>query len=185
MVTKQQQLEWLAKAWENFTDNRHKVFMSVYRCGDFVGFHAVEKHEITKQEWQQEREKMQKQGEKADSWHERGELPPVGEVCEFINTDDAEWHSQLSTGSEVEILAHYSPCQDSMTVAVFAHKVSDWNQKGRLVDQGTKVCFRPLRAEREKAIDEMIAVISSMNILSIKSIAEKLYDAGCRMEKQQ
>lgn len=190
MVTKQQQLEWLAKAWENFTDNRHKVFMSVYRCGDFVGFHAVGKHEITKQEWQQERDKMQKQGEKADSWHECGELPPVGCECEWVDesgVDGAAGAVYPDIGDAVSICAHkQTPGGD--VIAIFT-----WEPGGdglRVAASRMPSDFRPIRTEREKAIDEM--VYEFINHYGDPKggerylpIAAKLYDAGYRKEKSK
>lgn len=124
---------------------------------------------------------------KVGDWHKNGELPPVGEVCEFVRTGDVDWHKQLNTGTEVTILAHYSPCNDGEMVAVFCHQVCDDTEEGRLVDQGVSVCFRPLRTERDKATDEMAGEF--INYYGdpkggerYLGIAEKLYDAGYRKE---
>lgn len=125
---------------------------------------------------------------KAGDWHKNGELPPVGEVCEFVRTGDVDWHKQLNTGTEVTILAHYSPCNDGEIVAVFCYKVCDEFEEGRIVDQGVKICFRPLRTERDKEIDEIISTAkrigwnSEMASQIIGEVAAELYDAGYRKE---
>ena len=113
-------------------------------------------------------------------WHKNGELPPVGEVCEFVRTGDVDWHKQLKTGTEVTILAHYSPCNDGEMVAVFCHKVCDETQDGRLVDQGIGVCFRPLRTECEKAIDGMVSLVEPL--ATYREFAGAIYDAGMYKE---
>ena len=55
-VTKQQQLAWLVKHWDEWVSPARIVFMSKVIPGGFtsIGSYA---HEITKEEWQQERDK--------------------------------------------------------------------------------------------------------------------------------
>ena len=176
MVTKQQQLEWLAKNISKFPDGMHKVFASVYCVGIFVGFLAEEKHEITLQEWQQERNKISSKPEVDNSWYERGEFPPVGCECEFCNSDDewADWlHSVFvgfdSTGNGV--------------VSVFG------DDKGVLWISNNSSDFRPLRTEREKAIDEMVDILKAkfdlhgVGSVAVVNIVDELYDAGYRKVK--
>ena len=56
MVTKQQQLAWLTKQWGEWVSPARVVPMSKVILGGFtsIGSYA---HEITKEEWQQERGK--------------------------------------------------------------------------------------------------------------------------------
>ena len=62
MVTKQEQLEWLAKAWESWSPyERGYVMMSSLFLGDFCSRqdlfgHVV--HEITREDWQKKRDKL-------------------------------------------------------------------------------------------------------------------------------
>ena len=57
MVTKQQQLKWLAKQWDEWVSPARVVFMSKVIFGGFTSISSYA-HEITKEEWQQERDKI-------------------------------------------------------------------------------------------------------------------------------
>ena len=56
MVTKQQQLAWLVKHWAEWVSPARVVFMSKVIFGGFTSMSSYA-HEITKEEWQQERDK--------------------------------------------------------------------------------------------------------------------------------
>ena len=56
MVTKQQQLAWLAKHWSEWVSPARVVFMSKVILGGFTSMSSYA-HEITKEEWQQYRGK--------------------------------------------------------------------------------------------------------------------------------
>ena len=56
MVTKQQQLAWLAKRWDEWVSPARVVPMSKVILGGFTSISSYA-HEITKEEWQQERYK--------------------------------------------------------------------------------------------------------------------------------
>ena len=165
MVTKQQQLEYLARECHSW---RGRDFILVsdtelgYRLPVSSGCHL-----ITKKEWQQERDKMQKQAEQAqpelpaqdNSWHERGELPPVGGVCEaMIN---GEWIA-------AEVLRHRINSAGMNVAAVMSCASFGvyWAAD-----------FRPLRTEREKAIDAACKAIGDVGEDGLLMI-ERLYDAG-------
>ena len=157
MVTKQQQLEYLARECHSW---RGRDFILVsdtelgYRLPVSSGCHL-----ITREEWQQERDKMSSKPEVDNSWHERGELPPVGGVCEaMIN---GEWIA-------AEVLRHRINSAGMNVAAVMSCASFGvyW-----------AVDFRPLRTEREKAIDaacKAIGVVGEDGLLMI----ERLYDAG-------
>ena len=55
MVTKQQQLAWLAKHWDEWVSIASVVPMSKVILGGFTSMSSYA-HEITKDEWQQQRE---------------------------------------------------------------------------------------------------------------------------------
>ena len=57
MVTKQQQLAWLAKQWGEWVSPARIVFMSKAILGGFTSM-SYYAHEITKEEWQQERDRI-------------------------------------------------------------------------------------------------------------------------------
>lgn len=179
-VTKQQQLEWMAKHMDKWAHGKPEAYlMSVDEVGFVVGLATTispvemiygRYHTITREEWQQERDKMQKQPAQPaqdNSWRERGEFPPVGCECEMHN--NGSWTNGSRVWEPVKVLA-----VTNQNVIVTKDGINE-NVRRRC-----NVAFRPLRTEREKAIDEMVAVISSMSILSVESIAEKLYDSGYR-----
>ena len=56
MVTKQQQAAWLAKQWDEWVSPARVVPMSTVILGGFTSMSSYA-HEITKEEWQQERDK--------------------------------------------------------------------------------------------------------------------------------
>ena len=157
MVTKQQQLEYLARECHSW---RGRDFILVsdtelgYRLPVSSGCHL-----ITQQEWQQERDKMSSKPEIDNSWHERGELPPVG--CECSAVCDGQW----------------------VTVEVLRHRVNNAGMNVAAVMSCASfgvywaADFRPLRTEREKAIDaacKAIGVVGEDGLLMI----ERIYDAG-------
>ena len=154
MVTKQQQLKWLAKRFESLPFGSDSILMS----DEVLGYMGYE-HKITNQELKQERDKMSSKPEVDNSWHERGELPPVGGVCEaMIN---GEWIA-------AEVLRHRINSAGMNVAAVMSCASFGvyWAAD-----------FRPLRTEREKAIDaacKAIGVVGEDGLL----IIERIYDAG-------
>ena len=165
-VTKQQQLEWLALNIDDFF-GCDVVHMSAQLIGEKRMVLDSKYHTITIEEWQHERDKMKKQSEQPardNSWHERGELPPVGTICKMI--DDK------NTWLECEIIAH----KNSFCIGWISSRNAPF-----YTDDKSE--FRPLRTEREKAIEEMANLIAKSVFGSAKCQAEKLYDAGYRKVK--
>ena len=250
MVTKQQQLEWLAGKYEKWPVSDEYVVMSGYDIGLFGGCYY-----ITKEEWQQERDKMQKQminiasvsvklgGDNPDnswheqdgkvmsenefedelekmywdfdaerakkakcerlnfkmfmriasglrverkqgnSWHERGELPPVGCECVWVDESGVDCPPGVkypAVGDVVSVCAHrQTPGGDA--IAIFTWAPGD----GGLYVACSRMPsdFRPLRTEREKAIDEMVSVILDydgymMTSATAELVARQLHYAG-------
>lgn len=98
---------------------------------------------------------------KVSDWHKNGELPPVGEVCEAYIDYPPQW-------VETEIVAH----KDGFAIG--------WCKSVMKGCHGDKAHeFRPLRTEREKAIDEMMG---HCDYLGSRDFAGKLFDAGYRKE---
>lgn len=174
MVTKQQQLEWLARVFNTFPFSIGVVFMSKHDIGDIGYFgYANFSHAITRQEWQQEQDKMQKKAEQVaqtapdNSWHERGEFPPAGCECEAFVNEENKW-------VRFEVIA----IRDGF--------VMGWCRESLCGFQSDeKSEFRPIRTEREKAIDEMLSVYAGKDDGKpihprCKLLAEMLYDAGYR-----
>ena len=96
-------------------------------------------------------------------WHKSGELPPVGEVCEAYIDYPPQW-------VETEIVAH----KDGFAIG--------WCKSVMKGCHGDKAHeFRPLRTEREKAIDEMMRVAAE-NWGNLQDCCERLYEYGYRKE---
>lgn len=97
-------------------------------------------------------------------WHKSGELPPVGEVCEAYIDYPPRW-------IETEIVAH----KDGFAIG-WCNSV----MKGCHGDKAHE--FRPLRTERDKAIDEMQRIIEESNKYGVREQLGVLYDAGMYKE---
>lgn len=97
-------------------------------------------------------------------WHERGELPPVGVVCLYVVSDRCS--------AEVEITAH----------AKFGLCFVEIGKSGECYVSKTAELhrFRPIRAEREKAIDEMVSLVEPL--ATYMEFAGAIYDAGMYKE---
>lgn len=164
-VTKQQQLEWLANKATWGDDRTIAYMMSRDEVGFVVGLLtrltgaellAGHSHIITREEWQQSQPAQPAQD---GSWHECGELPPVGCECEVFDGDD--WVQSFIVGRS-----------RSGDVVV---------QTRTGYFEASHAKFRPLRTEREKAIDEMLSVIPSVvNEKHHIQVFGLLYDAGYR-----
>ena len=161
-ATKQQQLEWLAKefaVWPGF--GGVPIRMSSVTIGEVNNGLGVA-HHIRMEEWQQERDKMQKQQD--NSWRERGEFPPVGCECEIM-------HKCWIEPNEVKIAA----ITKEYVIVVDCQREQHYHLRD--------ITFRPLRTEREKAIDDMIAAIDHIKEGNFQTLIGALYDAGYRKVK--
>ncbi|WP_273767332.1 hypothetical protein [Aeromonas hydrophila] len=100
-------------------------------------------------------------------WFERGELPPVGIRCEAYIDQPPQW-------IEAEIVAH----RDGFAIG-WCNSV----MKGCHGDKASE--FRPIRTERDNAIEEMKSHCPYHgNWVSVVRIyAEALYDAGYRKQE--
>ena len=106
---------------------------------------------------------QEKEMKQDNKWFERGELPPVGEVCEAYIDYPPQW-------IETEIVAH----KDGFAIG--------WCKSVMKGCHGDKAHeFRPLRTERDKAIDEMVDCLSS-RWANCEEIAAHLYENGYRKE---
>ena len=157
-VTKQQQLEWLAKKYKTWPEQgATSLGLSVAEIGKFA---IVNCHLIPRQEWQQEREKMSDKPEVDDSWFTYCKLPPCGIPVELWVGGTFAYNCEF--------------------IAIRGNTYVVWNldaDKPDCADSlNSQLC--PVRTEREKAIDEMTDLIAKSVFGSAKCQAEKLYDAG-------
>lgn len=93
------------------------------------------------------------------SWHERGELPPVGVECEVY------FHKWL--------VCYF------LGVTRKGNPIVEWgNGYAESLMADTK--FRPIKSERDLFVEAALKVVAVGNLSRTKEIAEKLYDAGFR-----
>ena len=107
---------------------------------------------------------MKAKPEVDNSWHELGEFPPAGTVCEV---HENEWVETFIIGMDKEGYCVYTT----------------GNQYIGYDGENDPSSFRPLRTEREKAIDEMVSVILDYDGYMITSataelVARQLHYAG-------
>ena len=172
-VTKQQQLEYLAKECHSWRGRDFVLASDAelgYRLPVSSGCHL-----ITREEWRQERDKMQKQSAQGNLWHERGELPPVGAIVTVVNDCDTYNISDKS-----------ADCIGAECVVMAAFERDNGEDKVKIVcvmePTGGCHCFRlpmirPLRTKREKAIDAACKAIGGVGEDGLL-IIERIYDAG-------
>ena len=168
-VTKQQQSEWLARHVEKWKSGYDYAVVEADSDGCLcVRWPSICTSGITKKEWRQERDKMNSKQEVTNSWHERGELPPVGVPVELW------WGGSFAYNCEF--------------ITRRRHHYIMWNLDADRPDAADYMNseFRPLRTEREKAIDEIAALVRN-GLLSpemAKEFAVKMYDAGLKVVKR-
>ena len=103
---------------------------------------------------------MSSKPEVDSSWHERGELPPVGCECEFAPKAGGAW---VRTTILAITNQNFISLPDGESVE-FVLRLSN-------------VIFRPIRTEREKAIDAACKAIGGVGEDGLL-IIERIYDAG-------
>ena len=169
-VSKQQQLEWLANNLEEWKSGYDYAVVEKAPDGYlYVRWPSVCTSGITKKEWRQERDKMQKQPAQDNSWHERGEFPPAGCECEVLHR--GKWIKTVIIGMSPHKSCVYSLIGSGSNYAYDGIDNSHF--------------FRPIRTEREKAIDDMKSLCAYPGswCSTFKAFAESLYDAGYRKMK--
>ena len=101
-----------------------------------------------------------------NSWHERGEFPPVGCECDIRHSC---WNSEKY--EKVTVAA--------ITSEYVIVKYATFEQHYMLKD----ISFHPLRTEREKAIEDMSRLMHEHDSIINDITLGALYDAGYRKVK--
>jgi len=91
-------------------------------------------------------------------WNGTG-LPPVGTECEIY---------PIHTKAKITYMGNGVGCYIDLSNGL-EFSIATCN-----------VTFRPIKSDREKAIDEMYSTLENTASMSYKQVAEKLYDAGYR-----
>lgn len=119
-------------------------------------------------------EDNQEQGMKQDNgWFELGELPPVGTVCEYTLGANAPWY-------QCEI--KYVISNDGVVMK----RIPCGSEQYCGLHHKHPVSFRPIRTERDKAIDEIANVICESNRFgySDEYLAGVIYDLVVAKERK-
>ena len=95
-------------------------------------------------------------------------LPPVGVECEY-RFPNVNYRSTFSRGK---------------VLAYGAQKVfmEHWSSKNEFIQPLDNIEFRPIRTERDEAIEEMRKVVTNYNKTDVIHAIEQLYDAGYRKQ---
>ena len=147
--------------------NWHQTILS--RGEYFIAYPEQVKVEVKNETKHQVEVEMKSESEmtiNASDWHKNGELPPVGEVCLYVASE------RLS--AEVEITAH---ARFGLRFVEVGKSVEGYVSKTAALHR-----FRPLRTERDKAIDEMQRIIEESNKYGVREQLGVLYDAGMYKE---
>jgi hypothetical protein len=96
----------------------------------------------------------------SNEWFERGELPPVGVLCEFTWGNQSEWHECMRIDD------------DNVAFKWFA----EWRIK-QLCNAPSNL-FRQIRTERERAIEAAVLASLKVSKWQPSDFAGALYDAG-------
>ena len=118
--------------------------------------------QFTSIEDNQEQDMTQQQEMKRDNgWFERGELPPVGTVCEYTLGADAPWHQ-----CEIKYVIRGN--------GVVMKRIPYGNEQYCALLHRNPVSFRPIRTEREMLAD----LIESHGQMSSLIVADAILAAG-------
>ena len=167
-MTRVEKLKWLARELEEWKGRYEFCVVIVGHEDVYVTWPlncSPSSSSFTKAEWKAAREELMKTTEPTSSWHEHGELPPVGVPVEL-------WFGG----------AYAYDCE---FIGKRGNTYILWNLDADRPDAGEDIMcqFHLLRTEREKAIDEIAELIAKSVYGSAKCQAEKLYDAGYRKEQ--
>lgn len=113
-----------------------------------------------------------------NSWYEKGDLPPVGSKAIVDSEDCRDGYVRSFNGMIVDIVLHMTDNQGD-SIAVFS--MIDPSDRDCLKFHGMmRNCFKPIKSEREAAVEEIQIIVSQGDNISLKLISERLYDAGYR-----
>lgn len=108
-----------------------------------------------------------------NSWYEKGDFPTLRTKC-IYDPKDVDNSNKMVAGKEVYVLSCFLCMDGAASVALENH------------DHGLKCYtaypsdFRPIKTERELAIEEMKKIVPVGKIISWEDIAKIFYDAGYR-----
>ena len=112
-------------------------------------------------------------------WFELGELPPVGTIVEFCNKTKSNERICIDDwleGDRLEVIAIRSVHHCELPIV--------FNTRDHTASAIITKNIRPIKSDREKAIDELVILMNDNTNMCFTEIAEKLYDAGYKKERR-
>ena len=101
----------------------------------------------------------------SNEWFERGELPPVGVECEYLGCSKKWDKCKIVFTSEYVVVIEGAGTLNELVQVAF--NFGDWPK------------FRPIKTDKEKAIEAALSVMSTKTISNTqRKTINKLYDAG-------
>lgn len=153
--------------WRDTLEKRPEQFKPSIEEANML---AREFKPFTSIEDSQEQDMTQQHDMKQDNgWFERGELPPVGVVCEVKKYEKEEYYEVVICGIGEHLGLAVAFYEKQKVTGMFTCSSAEY--------------FRPIRTDRELAIDEMCNV-AGLDGLVFGLVAGKLYDAGYRKESK-
>lgn len=123
--------------------------------------------------------KYEKENMRDNSWYEKGELPPVGMIVSYYNSDEnpdpeGTCTDDWKNGDNLEVLA-FRKVNGSILPIVF--NIRDETASCLIIQY-----IRPIKSDREKAIEEMKEIVNSVkaDVLTQDLFLGAIYDAGYR-----
>ena len=107
------------------------------------------------------------QSNASNDWFERGELPPVGTVCQIAPSTEY-LHISYPEGSEVKVYSNFTDDRGAELAAFVC-------SKGKIGGVAIGKCFRPLKTEKEKFVERYVVEICANSVMARAS-----YDKGLR-----
>lgn len=110
-----------------------------------------------------------------NSWFEEGELPPVGSIVEFCNKKKEKERiciDDWKNGDKLEVLAIRKVGLSDLPIV--------FNLRDNTASAVIMEMIRPIKTERELAIEAMHLIANQNGSCANICAMEKLYDAGYR-----
>lgn len=105
------------------------------------------------------------------SWHEKGELPPVGTECKMKHPGIVDW-------VKVTIECYFNSVDGHSMVVISGHNYDVWDENYPVIRIDEELEFLPLKTERERFVDVVTSLAVKNDIVSQEDLAGALYDAG-------
>ncbi len=109
----------------------------------------------------------------SNEWFERGELPPAGVKCEMTHPG-----IYMHGWQKVTVETIFTDTGGCKRAVISNCSDAIWEERMPVIRVDSDLKFRPIRTEREKAINAAKAALIKTGSLIAASYLAELYDAG-------